>query len=511
MARSEIIMSSDEGQLLSALQKIQDNQRKMEQKFGQVGRAAQKAGKQGKSAGDEQSSSFSRGIGKAAKMAAGWLSIGTAIGIATRALREHNEEREKSLDSVERLDEANRTLAQVATSGEDFQALKSRADRLSEKFGISRARSRKLIFSARSEGFEDFAEDAARFDPLVSVEAQAKTAGKVRRLFPDADISAREATALTLVGAQKSEADFETLSRSLPAAAAGGKAAGSTIEETIATLAVGATPFKSLDTSADRIKALGIKLSDFEATKGLGLVGGLKKLRDDPELRKEFRGGSIELKEALDNLIPLIGTIEAERGSIEAERAKVGTREGVLERKLRARLEDPEFQSLQRKRKAKIKTELSAEDRFAAGEGERVEAVERSRQRLHEQEADFLTSFGARRGAEAAAGAGFGAEGIERGALFGRAGTTGVFGRGFGFGSAIDLARDTARHVGGLAGFSDDTVEQAVGTVDAATGGDVAPALDVMRDLVGINRQQLAEQKRTSNAAASAQVGRHVE
>lgn len=496
MATQVVEMSSDEAKLLRGIQRVIEKQKALDEAMKKTGETSDEAGKKAEDAGGKMAKG--EGLDQLKKMAVGWIGISSAIDFATAALREHNEERKRGLDSVDTLDDANRRLAQISTSAEDLQGQQNRADSLSTRYGVSRERSRQLLFAARSEGFESFADDAARFDPLISMEASATTAGQVPTLF-DKKISPREATALTLAAAEASRLDFESVAKSLPTATSGAAQAGSSPEETLSMLSVAAGKFKSGDTAAERIKALGLKLSLSEEFKGKGVVDALKRFQADPKLRADFAGDSIELNEGINSLIPLLPEIESRTKMLEGERKLVGTDDDILERKLRSRLADPEFAALQKKRGAEIAKEISGEDAFAVEAGDLAVTRSNIDRKLIDSGADPIEKYTARKAADVAEAYSLSAEGVEGAAEGGRFGARTM--------TVPGLLRQQSDYMGD---------GQRVGVMESLTlPGLLKSQMQHWSELLGMNKR-IAETndamaKGNNNAAANAQAGRHIE
>jgi len=196
-----------------------------------------------------------KAISNVAKFAAGWISVSTAIGLAKDALGRVRQEQEKALASLEQQSDPNKRLLQVSTDEEDFRKLTSKADDLAMRYGIGRDEARSLMFSGRSEGFEESADFIASNAQVLGVSSQATVAGQIPGLFQNEGLRAEEAINMGLVAAAESRLNFEEIARAMPGAAEGGALAGAGSAETFGALSVLAGRFKSGDTAADRLKA----------------------------------------------------------------------------------------------------------------------------------------------------------------------------------------------------------------------------------------------------------------
>ena len=159
-------------------------------------------------------------------------------------------------------------LLQVATDEQDFKQLRANADRLAKTYGLGREAAKNLVFSGRSEGFEKDLDYIVAGQQVVNIESAARVAGQTKELFKGEDITSRQAINATLAGAELSRLSFGEISKALPQAAEGGAIAGAKADETIASLSVLASRFKSADTAADRLKAFATKVGIDEGETG---------------------------------------------------------------------------------------------------------------------------------------------------------------------------------------------------------------------------------------------------
>lgn len=389
MSQVVVEMSSDEAKLFRGVEKLVAQQAKLEGKFKATGAAAKGAGKKGEEAAKGTESSLASTAGSIATYAAGWLSVSAVIGTATRALREHAQVSEEALSSFGQQFEGRQKLRQVATSTKDFNALQSQADRLAVEHGtfqFGRREAAELVFSARSEGFN--ADEFAALSEIVDPRAAAVAAGQVPKLF-GGKLTARESVGTALVAAGESRLNFEELTKSLPKLAGSATQAGASPEEALAVASVLASKFESGDTAGTRIGGLSAKLAQarsFESKdpemqakirglSGIGILAAVDQLSADDELRAEFEGGSKELFEAINAIQSERGVIGDRVETIKRERALLGTKDGILNRKTQISLEDAEEQAALGALRSGVKRELAEERRNVEDEGNRQEAV----------------------------------------------------------------------------------------------------------------------------------------
>ena len=192
----------------------------------------------------EQMLAYATGIGSAA-------TIATALHATWKQI---TEEQKKGLEALKATQPADSNLLQISDNAQQFQQLRSESDQLSMQTGVDRTAVREVMFQGVSEGFKDAVPDIIKANQVIPVKEAAGVAGQIPALF-QGQLKAMEAVDLTLAAAKASRLDFAPLARALPAAAEGGSIAKASPEETLATLSVLASRFKSGEAAADRIKA----------------------------------------------------------------------------------------------------------------------------------------------------------------------------------------------------------------------------------------------------------------
>lgn len=247
-----VVMSGDDtrliaanNRLLAAQQKALDNYQKAINK----GREAQQENTKG-------SSILENANDKLVKYASS-MGVAAAGAAALRAVwQQINKEQEQGLNALKQTQPSDSRLLQISSSPEEFRKLRSESDSLSAQTGVDRNVVREVMFSGISEGFKDVVPEIIKANQVLNPKAAASVAGQVPSLF-QGKIGALESVDLTLRAAKESRLNFEDLAKALPSAAEGGAIAKASPEETLATLSVLASRFKSGDVAADRIKAFG--------------------------------------------------------------------------------------------------------------------------------------------------------------------------------------------------------------------------------------------------------------
>lgn len=428
MAQVVVTMESDVAKLIRDQERVIKRQEEMIAKFRATGGAAKSAGDDADKGGKKAQEAWGPKLsGMVTSAVSQFASVTVAINLVTDALRFMQEETDKAKASFDRLADSRRRLTQVATSAEDLQQLEDRADQLAEQFGVDREIVREVIFSARSEGFEDVVDEIIASARVAAPQAAAGVAGQIPSLFPDADLSPLEALNATLVAAQRSRLNFEQIAASLPAAAEGAAMAGASPAETFALEAVLASRFKSGETAADRIKAFGTFVSLTPELAGEGILAAVEQISAmSEEQRAATLGGSAEVNVAFTAISEEMAAIREQQRIIEEEIRQSGTEQSAFARG-RQRAFDPSTrqgrtnQAAQEAERSRIARELAAERAMAEGGFQREAAIN---QVVAERQAagDALGAFGAQRAGEVAELVGVDEEGAGLAAQTGAAG-----------------------------------------------------------------------------------------
>jgi len=234
-------------------------------------------------------------VGSVASMAAGWLSVGAAISAATSALNEYQQQEERGRSETTKLAQARKELLQVSQG--DFEQLEKRADAAATKYGVDRSTAREVLFTARSEGFEQDYEKIVQLAPLMDPRSAARIAGQVRTLFDKEQLTSMGAINAVAQGSNYSRLSIDEMTASLPQAAQGGRIQGAQLDETVAGLAVLSSVFKTGETAAERMNIFMTKMSQNKVAGGKGFLGGLDAIQAmSPKDREKFLGDNSELR-----------------------------------------------------------------------------------------------------------------------------------------------------------------------------------------------------------------------
>ena len=306
-------------------------------------------------------------IDQVKQFAVQWLSVGAAIGLITSALQTMRQEQTAALDSLMGQADPERRLAQVATSGEDLDAMIAKADELATKYGIGRDQARGLVFSARSEGFEPDIETIARASQVVDVTSQASLAGVLGRQFGGEGGSTEQRLSAVLAAAEQSAFNFETVGKNVIKSASATRAAGSDMAETLATNATMANLIG--DSAGDRVKAFAAMVSLDPLLAGKGVMGAVEAISQmDEGARRDTLGEGMEVNEAYRLLLENKDSIQEMTATVRGDVAATGAGGGVLAEKIAIVEGSDRFQARLDVASSAAAREIAAESAFSADE-----------------------------------------------------------------------------------------------------------------------------------------------
>lgn len=333
--------------------------------------------------------------GKITKFAKSFAGVAGAIGVVREALQFFSAEKDKALSVTDDLDSIRRDLRTVV--GKPFDKLETRANELSAnpKLGLDAVAARELVFAAESSGFVGKEARVAQAGRIVGNEEAISLSGDFRKVFAKEKLTIDKAINTSLVAASQTSQKSSALIPQIRKAAEGNVAGNFQSSDIAAAASILNVDFSQ--STGDRLKGLGTKLSANAATKDLNFLDAVKKLDADPELKKQIVGGSAELQSVVAKLTDRFETIKKLDRRIETEQAKPAD-SGLLQSKINEAL-DPDTQSgrIELARRAKIaaasRRDLELETNFSASSNSlRADAADRQ-SRLLRKGSSFDTRF----------------------------------------------------------------------------------------------------------------------
>ena len=291
-----------------------------------------------------------------------WGAVAAGIGVAVQGLQEFKRVKDEALQESTTLQDSRKLLAQVSSG--DFLQLDQRADSVAGS--LTREEARRLLFQARSQGFERDFEFVAGLDPILDANVAGGVAGKVTNLF-QGRLSSRQAIEGTFAAAQASDSDFSKIAEVLPIIAANADAIKATPQEQLGAISVLSEAFKSAETAATRIAALESRFAqrgeEFDLDPKSGLLGGVRgavETLDDQELKK-FLGESREVNEAFNAIVSRFQQIEDRTTFISESIDKAGTDQALTRQSLNEFLSVDVNRALLSQQRATVENEIRKE------------------------------------------------------------------------------------------------------------------------------------------------------
>lgn len=327
MAEVSVIMTPQEAKLWRAQQKIIRQTQELEAGYKKVGKAGQGAAKETEAATKRQAAAGNQLTSSITRMVTGYVSLQGAIQLAAGAFTFMKQEADAAMQSATALTNVRRKLVQISTSEGDLKNLERLADEMSSKYGVSRETTRQILFTARDEGFSDFARELVASSRVVAPEAAMKVAADVPGLFPGAGISAVQAVNAVLATGR----NFEDTSAALSDAAAAIEVSGGTPSEAIALAGVLSQEFKSAKQTGTYLKSLGESFAKDKGLAGMGIVAGVRQLQAmaAPE-REAFLGTAPGMNQAFSIIADNIDRIQQTQMAVQSAIRTAGTGQSPL-------------------------------------------------------------------------------------------------------------------------------------------------------------------------------------
>ncbi|MCH8880532.1 MAG: hypothetical protein IID34_11695, partial [Planctomycetes bacterium] len=378
-------MTGDEQKLARALTRSTVKIGQLEDKLRNAGTAgkdaAAKVDKVGAKAVPSQT------ITSLGRYAAGFVSIGAVVGLATKALGDFRRAQDEAAARIKTGELSAKSLAQVAATPEHFQQLRGISRLLRTESGLEQVPAKELTFATQSAGllnktlFFGGLQDIG-FDPIAGVEASQK----IQAVFGGKGAgrtgggTSEQIINKVLAAAGESPEKAERIARSITIAGVEFQSIGGQDEALLAMVGVLSKTFKTTDIAVERIKSLSATVI---AKRGLidSPLQGLPLLNELPLLAEQGRLTN-EKGEAVTNLDAFLGSkeaasavraLQAKRSEISALLRKVelaelqtGTANDALAKRLAIVALDPQLLAAKEERIARNRTDVQKELKFGA-------------------------------------------------------------------------------------------------------------------------------------------------
>ncbi len=386
---AKVKMTSDDADLARGIKRLERRAQGLEDKFRKVQQAGQQAGK-------KTESSFKGATGQLAKMGAGFLSVGTAIGVVTAAVRDLQKTERESVARIKETITGRRFLFQISETPEAARGLLGKARRLRTAFGLSQREAFDLTGKAASAG-ERFVGDRnldllgqlpqIAFDPVSAVAGVQKLQGAFGVEGPGGAGTIPQIINKIIAAAGPSPVNASEIAVAASTATASFKKGGGSDEELLALLGTLSEVFKSPLAAGERVKSLADQIDkkraqiDFkpgqESLGGLDFIDQLRSLEAGGQLKSEA-GKELSLGKFLaeTNAIQAFTIIEQNRekisrrlGSIQAAEINTGGPLDIARSRIAAAGEDVPSATVLAGAKAREKRLVAEEERFGEVSG----------------------------------------------------------------------------------------------------------------------------------------------
>lgn len=269
-ANVKFVLDADEAAAVQGFLKVVDAQRKSERQF-------DKTNEKQKQQKKTQESATSSGIKDLGRMAAGWLSVGAAIGIASKAMSAYNDLRDKAKEAAKDTRFSLGTFSQLANGDpKEMARMVKEAKATNVEAGMPLNDAARLQFNLESFGIADlrkmFADlygtvespsDLAEAAVTTQTSFGEKETGSIRNII-NKGLAASALSKTTLEEMSTSSAQIGPVMTQIKASD----------EESLAALAILSKARKSADLAATEINSLGATLME-QGLSGKGLFAGI--------------------------------------------------------------------------------------------------------------------------------------------------------------------------------------------------------------------------------------------
>jgi len=349
MAKEKLIFHGDAASVLRAYDKIEEKNRKLATDLRGARDAAKGMKGQHVAAGKEGSSSL-------LSLAAGWVSVGAAIGLAKRAIGSFMEMQRQAAEGLKTSEEAMGRLVTVSGGKQAEMARMTaavRASRMEE--GMSKLDAAELQFVLESTGFQKERATFASLYKLVKPGPMALSVSRLHKAMGAAEVGTpRQALAKTLAAAWKADVFPEELGEAAAAAAASVKRLGASDEQFLAALATASAQVgpQQAGTGIGRFADVMVKKGfQGDLTAALRLVQQ-KKI---PKAKlQQWLGGNVRATKGLEIMAASMPEIEKTAAYLTQVHEDVGTERDLVTGFVRVRERD---KTLGLTRRARIEAE----------------------------------------------------------------------------------------------------------------------------------------------------------
>ena len=381
----EVVMTGDEAKLWRSFQKIVGGQKLLEDGFDKIKKKADQTEKSIEKMGQTGLQAFgTKAVAQLQDFAQGFGNVQAIVSVVSGAISQLKADTATAVQSIERLTEQRKEMAQLATGPEHYQMLSKSTQQLAGRFGLDLEEAHKLRSAALAGGFErslpQVALATATFAPADEL---IPTAASLPKNFEG--LTTEQALNLTAAGGTSAEnMTFRGVAQQLRIAAQGAGPAGSSGVETAAMVAVLSDLFQ--ESTGDRLRAMGLKIAMDPKLRGKGIMGTFDIIKNDPKKRATLLGDSQELHAVYNKLSASdnrdANRIRAMEAHLQKQMDATGTPNSPLMTGAQSFLSDPLNRALFNTRVARANREITQMNKLGPEGLQNEQDMERARQQM---------------------------------------------------------------------------------------------------------------------------------
>lgn len=343
---------------------------------------AMKAAKAAREHRDTATSGAAAMAGELSKMAAGWLSVGTAVQVATAAVREYQAEKKKAAESAETSAMSYGKMAQLVQSPAELQAQIEEIKRSRQEVGMNAEQATSMQFALKSAGLDAYRSKFAKLHGMTDVGTLVSGANRMVSVFGSDRVNAMQATNMLFGASQQSATEVGQMAGAMGKVGEALKRIGGSPEEVLAALSVRGQGV-NVEQVTTGILSL-IEVIEKKGFAGRGLWGGNDAIA---EATKDMSPTEIHTYFGRDEALIQFKQMMDQRAKIQERQKVIGALareapgEDYISRSVKAFESTPSLMGVRRMQAAKQAEELATEDRYSIQEMRNQERLAREKER----------------------------------------------------------------------------------------------------------------------------------
>jgi len=297
-----IEMSADEFKILRSLQKVIDKNREMDKSLKDVEKTGDDAGRKVGKAAEDAGSAIEKATKSATDWAVGLGKVGLAVGAVKALMGAMRDEAAEAVKVTEQLLSERLKLATVTGNPADYSASIDRANEVAARYGLDMGESARILFAAKSAGFESHYETVARAAAIGEGQGAELMATKINTQYPG--ITPTQAVDAMFAASALTDASPSAIGLEAPGMIPKLRPnTGASLAESLVALGLASKSSGSTAEGSTTIEAFGSALQDNPEFHRLGLIASMRRLRGmSPDELSGVLGGSSEARTGFNTL-----------------------------------------------------------------------------------------------------------------------------------------------------------------------------------------------------------------